>query len=288
MSVRGQDAALRHEVAQGRQRVGGGERLGRQVGREVVTPTGRRLDRGHAVADGQQAPRADAHEGVAAQPLAALDGLEQEGRAAVVEAHEGADRGLEVGAAGGRQQDRVGRAGQLPDLAKTERIFECHVRCGASGSAAPAPRPPRPVQARRRIAGNQNDLSSLGRKVEPSAVPPAFGNCRSLADGSGSRARWRDSRRSVLPCIAGALRRSLLANPGSSRFGPEAHGSIHSVRRPSLHQPLVLYAGAGSYSSRSQPVFECGAESRRRYRGVSRHDALRDPPTSRRSGGPGT
>jgi hypothetical protein len=29
-----------------------------------------------------------------------------------------------------------------------------------------------------------------------------------------------------------------------------------------LHQPLVLYAGVESYSSRSQPVFGCGAESR--------------------------
>jgi hypothetical protein len=41
MSVAGQDAALRHELAQGRERIGRRERLGRQVGAELVTPTGR-------------------------------------------------------------------------------------------------------------------------------------------------------------------------------------------------------------------------------------------------------
>ena len=78
-----------------------------------------------------------------------------------------------------------------------------------------------------------------------------------------------DSRRSVLPSIAGALRRSLLASPGSSRFGPEAHWSIRSCRRSSFHQPLVLSAGAGRYSSRSQPVFGCGPESRGSGGGLS-------------------
>jgi hypothetical protein len=74
-------------------------------------------------------------------------------------------------------------------------------------------------------------------------VPPTFGDAALLANGSGSRALWRDSCRSVLPCIAGALRRSLLASPGSSRFGPVAHGAIRSCRRPSFHQPLGLCAG---------------------------------------------
>src|SRR5664280_2464773 len=114
--------------------------------------------------------------------------------------------------------------------------------------------------------------SPKGRKVDPSAVPPTFGNAALLADGESTlrvdfNRRFatigpRGDSRSVLPFIAGALRRSLLASPGSSRFGPEAHGSIRSRRRPSLHQPLVLYAGAGKYSSRSQPVFECGGSLR--------------------------
>ncbi len=77
---------------------------------------------GLAVADLEEAARTDAQERVAAEPLAALDGLEQVGRTAVVEAEEGADRGLEVGRAGRAQQDRVGGARQALRLGQAERI----------------------------------------------------------------------------------------------------------------------------------------------------------------------
>ena len=237
------------------------ERLRREVRGEVVHAHRPALDRGRAAADGQQAPRAHAQERVAAQALAALDGLEQEGGAAVVEAHERADGGLEVGVAGGSQQDRVGRARELPDLLETERIADCHV--------VPVVPPVPALAPRGRGIKNPSSVGTKGCDSFRGATHIRPG--RSLADGSGSRLSWRpglvarasgDSRRSVLPFIAGALRRSLLPSPGSSGFGPEAHGSIRSRRRPSLHQPLVLYAGAGRYSSRSQPVFGCGAESR--------------------------
>ena len=123
-----------------------------------------------------------------------------------------------------------------------------------------APHPPRAAGEPASRGPESKDLSSRDERpilprCHPHSAMPLSGRRVGLSRW------WRDSRRSVLPCIAGALRRSLLASPGSSRFGPEAHGSIRSRRRSSLHQPLVLYAGAGKYSSRSQPVFECGPES---------------------------
>jgi hypothetical protein len=113
--------------------------------------------------------------------------------------------------------------------------------CPTSGGVASGPSGSRPTAPR--TGGESKRPLVKGRKVDPSAVPPTFGDAALLADGSGSRALWHDSCRSVLPCIAGALRRSLLASPGSSRFGPVAHGAIRSCRRPSFHQPLGLCAG---------------------------------------------
>jgi hypothetical protein len=104
----GQDAALRQEVAQCGERVWSADRLRRQVRGEVEDTHRPGLDRGLSVADRQQAPRPDSQERVSTEPLATFDGLEQEGRAPVVEAHEGADRGLEVRIARGREKDRVG------------------------------------------------------------------------------------------------------------------------------------------------------------------------------------
>ena len=68
-----------------------------------------------------------------------------------------------------------------------------------------------------------------------------------------------------LALCAGAYWRALEARGLVRRLT----GPFAPVRRPSLHQPLVLYAGAGRYSSRSQPVFVCGAESRGSGGGLS-------------------
>jgi hypothetical protein len=127
----GKNPPLGDEAPESLQRIGGGRRLARQVGAEVGHAHRPGLDRGPAVTNRQQPPRADAHEGVAAEALAALDGFEQEGRSAVVEAHEGPDRGFEVGVAGGGEQDRVRGPGELAYLVKTERIAWCHVVCAS-------------------------------------------------------------------------------------------------------------------------------------------------------------
>ena len=86
---------------------------------------------------------------------------------------------------------------------------------------------------------------SSGRKVVPSAVPPSFGGVP-----HSDRRTVRVSHpvdRSALPCIAGALRRSLLVVRGAARrlaFGPEAPGSIRRRRHPGSHQPPGLWNGA--------------------------------------------
>ena len=106
------DAAARDEGADGVQRVTHRRPCGTgRSGVYVGTVTGRVWMRASAVADLEQAARPDAEERVAAEPLAALDRLEEIGRAAVVEAQERADGRLEVGRARGAQQDRVGVGG---------------------------------------------------------------------------------------------------------------------------------------------------------------------------------
>ena len=152
-----QDPAARHERADGRERVRGGGRLAGQarvVGRDGHGPG---LDVGLAVADLEEPARTDAQERVPPEALAALHGFEEIGRAAVVEAEQGADRGLEVGRTGRPQQDRVGGTREALRLRQTERIG-----CGHPGE---------PLRIK-------NGQSSQGRKAEPSAVPPSFGVCR--------------------------------------------------------------------------------------------------------------
>ena len=119
------------------------------------TVTGRVWVRATPVADLEQPPGPDAEERVPAQALAALDRLEEVGRTAVVEPQECPDRGLEVGRAGGAEQDRVCLGGEALRLRQAERV-------------------------RRRHRGwpqeSGNDQFVPGRKVVPSAVPPSFGD----------------------------------------------------------------------------------------------------------------
>ena len=116
----------------GHERADGGERVGDlgDVDRQVRRVDGHRhragLGPGHAVADLEQPARADAEERIASEPLAALDRFEEVRRAAVVEAQERADRGLEVGRTRRAQQDRVGVAGQTLRLGQAERIRRRH------------------------------------------------------------------------------------------------------------------------------------------------------------------
>ena len=103
-----------------------GRRLARQAGVVGRDGDGPGLDVGLAVADLEQPARTDAQERVPAEALAALDGLEQVGGTAVVEAKQGADRGLEIGRAGSAQQDRVGGTRESLRLRQTERIGGGH------------------------------------------------------------------------------------------------------------------------------------------------------------------
>ena len=151
------DPAARDEGADGGQRVGRG-RPSRSAGRanRSARSTGRVWIRAQAVADLEQPARPDAEERIATEPLAALDRFEQVGRAAVIEPEEGPDRRLEVGRARGAQEDRVGVGGEALRLRQADRI--------GCASSLGWPRE------------NQNDHSSPGRKVVPSAVPPSFGD----------------------------------------------------------------------------------------------------------------
>ena len=148
------DPAAADELADRVERIGRGVRLDRQVGGVGRDRDGSGLDPGATVADLEESARADAEEGVAAQPLAAFDRLEEVGRIAVVEAQEGTDRGLEVGRARGAQADRVRVAGEPFGLAQADWISGGH----------------------RWASRIRYDRSSPGRKVVPSAVPPSFGD----------------------------------------------------------------------------------------------------------------
>ena len=176
------DAAARDEGPDGVERVRRLERLDRQVrrvGRDGDRPG---LDPGQAVAHLEQAPRPDAEERVAPEPLAALDGFEQVGRAAVVEAEEGADRGLEVGRTRGAQQDRVGVGGEALGLRQADRVR------GASSRLA-----------------SENQETTVRPRDERSCLPRCHPHsaCAALivTDGPGSRPvaigaaryRWRSA-----------------------------------------------------------------------------------------------
>ena len=189
----------------------------------------------------------DAEEGVAAEPLAALDGLEEVGRRrAVVEAEERADRRLEVGRARGAQQQRVGVRGEALRLRQAERIRCGHVR-----------RLRRPVRPRIKTTFRPRDeRSSLPRCHPHSAMPHS-----------------RDRRAVYSPPIGAALYRWRSApeptgvRVAASPFGPEAPGSIRRRRRPGFHQPPGLSADARRvlvpFTARIRDV---GRESRQRVR----------------------
>ena len=99
---------------------------------------------------------------------------------------------------------------------------------------------------------------------------------RSLADGPRSG-------RSVLPAIAGALRRSLLGTrPSRTPFGPEAPGSIRRRPRAGLPPtPALCTEGDGGYSSRSSPGLQlAGSLDGRPPRCQTPRHTLRHPPSS--------
>jgi hypothetical protein len=116
----------------------------------------------------------------------------------------------------------------------------------------------------RRPCGRGKNASTLrlGRKVDPSAVPPAFGVAAALwPTGPSSRMADRCCRD-----IAGALRRNLLGGPHLRRtmpllepfpLGPEAPGSIpHPLRTGLTPTAGSLPRGSDGYSSRSSPALQ--------------------------------
>ena len=106
----------------------------------------------------------------------------------------------------------------------------------------------------------KNDRSSPGRKVVPSAVPPSFGVCRTHRD----RRAGRLPARSALPCIAGALRRSLLGVAlGARRSVRRLPGPFPVVVAPVRTSHRISGSTRDGYSSRSQPVFGCAGQDGR-------------------------
>ena len=138
-------------------------------------------------------------------------------------------------------------------LGQAERVRGGHARgrlqrrCGGPGRQRCGP-------------GIRNGRSSQGRKAVPSAVPPSFGVCRThLTDGSADGS-VDPGRRSALPCIAGALRRSLLGiapvRSGGSR--------VHSPASPSRFPPTTGSLDRRALATRPahRPFFVMSAESR--------------------------
>ena len=216
------DAAARDERADGGQRVVRRDRLDRQVGRVGRLRDRPGLDPGLAVADLEQPPRPDAEERVAPEPLAALDRFEEIGRTAVVEAQEGADRGLEVGRARGAQQDRVRVGGEALGLRQADRIG-CRHRVVASEN-----------QERPFVSGTK------GRAFRGATL---IRRCRTCLTDGPAGLRLRDRRRSALPCIAGALRRSLLTSAAraASCSVRRLPGPFPRRRRSGSHRPPDLW-----------------------------------------------
>ena len=134
----------------------------------------------------------------------------------------------------------------------------------------------------------------------PSAVPPCFRRCRTLLTGGPSRLR---DDRSALPCIAGALRRSLLTSAAraASWFGPEAPGAIpssssfrlapaagsldrHATGTRPVHSPSLRdVRGVWARASRGVKHLDPGAR-RSGHAGVRRPEARRVHPGQRRTG----
>ena len=246
------DPAARGERPERGEGVGRREGLGRQarvVLGDAVRPG---LDRGAAVADRQQAARPRPEERVPPEAFAALHGLQEVGRPAVVEAEEGADRRLEVGRAGRAQEDRVGGARQALRLPQAERIGCRHVRG---------------LRADRR-SRESNDLSSPGRKVEPSAVPPSFGDA-ALRDRRATLVADRRCPLSLALC-AGAYWRPWPLPRRVRSGGSRVHSPPPSPRFPPATGSLCRRHDG--YSSRSQPVIRdvAGTSTPAPSRGVNR------------------
>ena len=199
----------------------------------VGTVTGRVWMRACAVADLEQPARTDAQERIAAEPLAALDRLEEVGRTAVVEAEERADRASR------------GRPGAWRAGGSCRRWRRSRLACARLiGSAVLIARP----RESETTLSSRDERSCLPRCHPHSAMPH-------LRDRRPGRWTWR----SALPCIAGALRRSLLAGaaacgrrvrsggsrvhslPSSLRF-PPATGSLcrRSTGTRPVHSPLFV------------------------------------------------
>ena len=220
MPSTGDDAAMGRNARSAASGSAAAETSTGSSGSNRSTSTGRVWRSGAAVADLEQPARADAEERVAAEALAALDGLEEVGRAAVVEAQERADRRLEVGRARGAQQDGVGGGGEAFRLAEAERIAGDHVGLLAGD---------RPQ--------NQNDLSS---RDERSCLPrchPHSAMPHSVTDGTGSRPTDRRCPVSLALC-AGAYWSADRASPRRPRV--RSGGSrVHSPSSPSRFAPAT-------------------------------------------------
>ena len=132
-----------------------------------------------------------------------------------------------------RSAERVARSSSVSAFATSRFAWarlsgSVVVTCGASGAAASSSSAPRIETTSR----PRDERSSLPRCHPHSALPH-------FPDRQGS-----NDRRSALPAIAGALRRSLLGVRTRLPFGPEAPGSIRRRRRPGFHQPPGLSADA--------------------------------------------
>ena len=126
------------------------------------------------------------------------------------------------------------RAGEALGLGQAQRVGHRGVRPSVARRLGSRRRP----RIKKRPSSHRDERSCLPRCHPRSAV------CRTLTDGpSGCR---HPIDRSALPCIAGALRRSLLVVRGWRRlaFGPVAPGSIRRRRHPGSHQPPGLWNGA--------------------------------------------
>ena len=230
----GQDPTPRHEPAERGQRVRGRLDDGRQVGGVDGHRDRPRLDRGHPVADLEEATRTHADEAVPAEPLAALDGLQEIRRAAVVEAQERADRRLEVGVAGRSQEDRVGVADEALGFGQTERIggahgFDASGRCTAvSGGIRPdghEKRPSSPGTKGRAFRGAtliRRVPHSRDRRVGRGLSPVAADRRCPISLALCAGAYWA----SVGPPVAVRSGGSRVHPPPSSPRFPPATGSL--------------------------------------------------------------
>ena len=196
--------------------------------------TGRVWIAGHAVADLEQPPRADAEERVAPEPLAALDRLEQVGGVR-------RRRGAGTRRSASRGPPGAWRAAGSCRRSAARRFASARLSGSAVVIAVGLGESKTTVRLR-------DERSCLPRCHPHSAVP----HSRDRRVG-----RCRHRRRSALPCIAGALRRSLLAS--AARAAPRSvrrlPGPFAVVVVPARTSRRVSGSTCDGYSSRSQPVF---------------------------------